>query len=278
MPSAAPFLATASVPAKVRYINAEWRGNPESPRIGSKESRRANTAYQNVEVHDARPRIAAGEIGLDKTGFTLTSNKTACIDFRDDAAIKRDYLPEMRDLVCRLTGASAAYHYSHLVRTETPVDFNDGYARFVHCDYNVRRIEEMSQTVLRDHGVEPKKGQKYAWFNTWQPFDNPAINNPLTFIDAGTLPREDVIDYYYTGRNRDSLVAAPVYNPEHRWCYFPEMTTEEVIVLKQMDQRPDHVVYCPHTSFDNPLVGDDAPPRRSIETRIVAVFDAHSGA
>ncbi|MDE0808773.1 MAG: CmcJ/NvfI family oxidoreductase [Alphaproteobacteria bacterium] len=262
-----------TVPTKVRYINAEWRHKSESPRIGSKESRRANTAYQNVEVHNARPRIAFGEIGLDQTGFALSTNKTTCTDFRDSDVIKRDYLPEMRDLVCRLTGASAAYHYSHLVRTEKPVNFNDGYARFVHCDYNVRRIEEMSLGVLKDHGIAVKEGQKFAWFNTWQPFDNPAINNPLAFIDANTLPREDVIDYFYTGNNRDSLVAAPIYSPDHRWCYFPEMTTEEVIVLKQMDQRPGRVVYCPHTSFDNPLVGDDAPPRRSIETRIVAVFD-----
>jgi hypothetical protein len=264
----------ATVPAKVRYINSEWRDNPESPRIGSKESRRANTAYQNVDIHDARPRIATGEIGLDTTGFTLTSNATVCTDFLDDDAVKATYLPEMRDLVKRLTGASAVYHRSHLVRTENPADFNTGYARFVHCDYNIRRIEEMSHDVMRDNGVEPKAGQVYAWFNTWQPFDNPAINNPLAFIDASTLPREDVIDYYYTGNGKDSLVAAPVFNPDHRWCYFPEMTTEEVIVLKQMDQRPDRVIYCPHTSFDNPLSADDAPPRRSIETRVVAVFDA----
>ena len=46
----------------------------------------------------------------------------------------------------------------------------------------------------------------------------------------------------------------------------------EVIVLKQMDQRPDRVVYCPHTSFDNPNGGENYPPRRSIETRVVAVF------
>ena len=97
----------ATVPAKVRYINSEWRENPESPRIGSKESRRANTAYQPVDIHDARPRIAAGEIGLDKTGFTLTNNKTACTDFKDADAIQQVYLLEMRDLVCRLTGASA---------------------------------------------------------------------------------------------------------------------------------------------------------------------------
>ena len=263
---------TSLVSTKVRYINSEWKGRDEAPRIGSKESRRENTAYQDINVHDARPRIIKDEIGLEKTGFTLVENVSSCSNFRDEKVIKEIYLPEMRNLICQVTGAAAAYHYGFLVRTEKPVDFNDGYARFVHCDYNVERIESMSHDVLRDNGVEPKKGELYAWFNTWQPFDNPAINNPLAFIDAGSLPREDVIDYYYTGRNRDSLVAAPVYNPNHRWCYFPEMTIDEVIILKQMDQRPDRVLYCPHTSFDNPTAESEAPPRRSIETRVLAVF------
>ena len=48
--------------------------------------------------------------------------------------------------------------------------------------------------------------------------------------------------------------------------------TDEVIILKQMDQRPDRVVYCPHTSFDNPTAKEGTPPRRSIETRVLAVF------
>ena len=265
--------AGSIVATKVRYINAEWKDREETPRIGSKESRRANTAYQNINVYDARSRIADGEIGLEKTGFTLSENQTACPNFRDENAIKEIYLPEMQALIRKLTGAVAVYHYGFLVRTEKPVDFNDGYARFVHCDYNVERIQSMSHDVLRDNGIDPKKGESYAWFNTWQPFDNPAIKNPLAFIDAGTLPREDVIDYYYTGRNKDSLVAAPVYNSKHRWCYFSEMTTEEVVVLKQMDQRPGNVVYCPHTSFDNSMAAENAPPRRSIETRVLAVFN-----
>jgi len=260
------------VPAKVRYINSEWKDSEEPPRIGSKESRRENTNYQDVTVLDARPRLDRGEIGLEKTGFMLTKNKTSCSDFKDEDVIRSKYLPEMLDLVCQLTGAKAAYHYGFLVRTEKPVDFNDGYARFVHCDYNVKRIVSMSHDVIRDNGAEPRENDTYAWFNTWQPFDNPAINNPLTFIDAASLSKGDVIDYYYTGRGRDSLVAAPVYNPSHRWYYFPEMKLDEVIVLKQMDQRPGKVMYCPHTSFDNPLGGDSKPPRRSIETRVVAVF------
>lgn len=260
------------VSAQVRYINTEWRNRSEIPRIGSKETRRANTAYQTVQIHDDRPRLAAGHLNLDTTGFTLTNHQTQFREFRDEEAVKRTYLLEMCDLIMRLTGATSAYPFGHLVRTETPTDFNDGYARFVHCDYNIKRIEEMSHAVLRAHNVKPIVGEKYAWYNTWQPFDNPAVNNPLAFIDAETLPERDVIDYFYTGRDRDSLVAAPVYNPVHRWCYFPDMTTDEVIITKQMDQRPDRAVYCPHTSFENPVAQAGSPPRRSIETRIVAVF------
>ena len=44
-----------SVPAQVRYINAEWKDRDEIPRIGSRETRRANTAFQDVTVADARP-------------------------------------------------------------------------------------------------------------------------------------------------------------------------------------------------------------------------------
>ena len=51
------------------------------------------------------------------------------------------------------------------------------------------------------------------------------------------------------------------------------MSTEEVLVLKQLDERPNRAYYCPHVSFDNKEVSEDLPPRRSIETRLVAVFE-----
>ncbi len=263
----------AAVAARVRYVNAEWKGRDEIPRIGSRETRRANTSSQDIMVHDVRPAFDAGETSLDACGFTLGHLKHGVADFRDDAAVERLYYPEIKKLVHEKTGADRVHIYNHLVRTETPIDFNDGYARFVHCDYNIKRLGEMSEDLLRRDGVEPKDGWIYAWFNTWQPFDNPAFHNPLAFIDWRSLPEDDVIDYFYTGRGRDSLVAAPVYNPDHRWCYFPAMTPEEILLFKQMDGRPDRAVYCPHTSFDNPAAPEDAPPRRSIETRILAVFE-----
>ena len=131
----------------------------------------------------------------------------------------------------------------------------------------------MSLEVLAKYDVEPQANWTYAWYNTWQPFDNQVQNNPLAVIDWESLPMDDVIDYFYTGRGRDSLVAAPVYNPDHRFCYFPFMETDEVLIIKQMDGRPDRSVYCPHTSFDDPTAAADALPRRSIETRLMVVFE-----
>jgi hypothetical protein len=258
--------------AKVRYINAEWRDKADSPRIGSRETRRANTAFQDVTVLDARARLAAGDIDLDTTGFTLTGSKSKVTDFRDEDEVAKLYYPEMQDLICRVSGANRAFVRGHLIRTEKPIDFNDGYSRFVHCDYNIRRREEMSLELLERDGVSPQDNWEYVWYNTWQPFDHQVQNNPLAVIDWDSLPMKDVIDYYYTGRGLDSLVAAPVYSPDHQFWYFSKMETDEVLVITQMDGRPGNAVYCPHTAFDV-LDAIDPLPRRSIETRLMAVFE-----
>ncbi len=259
--------------AAARYIDTAWRGRAESPRIGSRESRRANTSFQDVTIHDARPRLEAGDIDLDRAGFTLTGHQTRVADFHDADAVAERYYREMRDLICRVTGASRAFVRGHLIRTENPVDFNDGYARFVHCDYNIARRRDMAHELLARDGVAPQENWTYVWYNTWQPFDHPVQNNPLACIDWQSLPLGDVIDYFYTGRGQDSLVAAPVYNPEHRWWYFPQMETDEVLVTTQLDSRPGHAVYCPHTSFDVPDSAPGSLPRRSVETRLLAVFE-----
>ena len=259
--------------AAVRYLDVAWRDRAETPRIGSRESRRANTSFHNVTVHDARPRLAAGQIDLDRSGFTLTQHRTSVTEFRNPDVVADGYYPEMKDLICRVTGASRALVRSHLVRTEKRVDFNDGYARFVHCDYNVARLGEMAHELLARGGVMPQENWTYAWYNTWQPFDHQVQNNPLAFIGWGSLPLPDVIDYFYTGHNQDSLVAAPVYNPDHRWWYFPLMETTEILIVKQLDSRPGRAVYCPHTSFDMPGAAPDSLPRRSFETRLLAVFE-----
>lgn len=264
---------TSEVNARVRYINAEWRDKPETPRIGSRETRRAVTSFQEVAIRDARPRLADPSFEIDRCGFTLTENPTKASEFRDQEHVRSLYYEEVTEVVKRVSGADQVFVNSHLVRTEKPVDFNDGYARFVHCDYNMARCTDMAHEVLEKYGVEPQPQWTFAWYNTWQPFDHAVEQNPLAMIDWESLPMGDVIDYFYTGRGRDSLVAAPVYNPAHQFYYFSHMTTDEILVIKQLDARDGRSVYCPHTSFDDPTASDAALPRRSIESRLVAVFE-----
>ena len=42
------FAAAKTVPAQLRYVNAEWKHTDEIPRIGSRETRRANTSFQDI--------------------------------------------------------------------------------------------------------------------------------------------------------------------------------------------------------------------------------------
>jgi hypothetical protein len=264
------------VDTKVRYINAEWRDRADTPRIGSRETRRANTSFQDVTVHDARPRFESGEVDLDHSGFTLSENHTKVADFRNPDEVEALYYAEMQDLLCRVTGASRTIARGHLIRTEKPIDFNDGYSRFVHCDYSAARLDDLVDELFQRDNVTPQDNWTYAMYNTWQPFDHQVQNNPLAVIDWQSLPLPDVIDYFYTGRGRDSLVAAPVHNPAHRFFYFPLMETSEVLVSKQLDSRLGRSACCPHTSFDVVGAAQGSPPRRSVETRLLAIFENES--
>jgi hypothetical protein len=67
----------------------------------------------------------------------------------------------------------------HMVRTEAPIAFNDGYARFVHLDYS-QQMGVLAPQILRNKttGVgnlltrkQAENDFDYAFFNVWQPFD-----------------------------------------------------------------------------------------------------------
>lgn len=259
-----------SVTANVRYIRTELRDAATPPSIGSRESRRANTAIHEVTVFDAR---ATSGLELDRNGFTITQHQTTSAG-ADEARIKSDYYAEMLGLVRHSTGADRVYMMGHQVRTEDSSNFNNAYARFVHCDYSLKNAGSMSQHLLEREQVSAEPGWRYAWYNTWQPFDNEVQQNPLAMLAADSLAANDVIGYYYSGyEDTGNLVSAPVYNPAHRWYYYPHMSTSEVLLLKQIDTRDGRAPLCPHTSFNDATAPSDALPRRSVETRIMAVFE-----
>lgn len=262
-----------TIQARVRYLNPEWRDAEEVPRIGNRESRHANTAYRAVTIGDAR--AAPERFELDTAGFTLTTLDTDAAG-TDRERARAVYHPQVLDLVKRATGAVDTHLLGDLVRTEDRSNFNTAYARFVHCDFHRDNLQEMSTRLLRRNGIEPDPDWTYAWINTWQPFENTVEQNALAMLDVRSLAPGDLIAYRYTGYDdaNGGLVSAPVHNPEHRWWYYPDMAPGEILMTKQLEGRPGRASQCPHTSFIDPGRADDVPPRRSIETRILAVFAA----
>ena len=269
-------MSATSVEAVVRYLKPEWKGRSEVPKIGSRETRRANTDLYDVTIANARSLQDAGELDVDTNGFILVSHRTAVRSFRDKAQIEGTYCDEIRELLLILTGADELFFLQHLIRTETPRSFNDAYSRYVHCDYSAETTHKLERRMFVERGGysrEDAERWEFAWYNTWQPIDPSVQQNPLTLIDARTLDDGDVVDYQYTGYGEGGgLASMPVHNSAHRFYYFPDMQTDEAIVSKQLDTRPDRSCQTPHTSFDDKRAPEDALGRRSIELRALCAF------
>lgn len=76
-----------------------------------------------------------------------------------------------------------------------------------------------------------------------------------------------------------NIVFRNVHAKHHAWLYFPEMTSDEVLVFKQYDTREDRMerrgVF--HTAVKTPS-RPDTPARRSCEVRVVCIFGERVGA
>ena len=263
---------TLTVETQVRYLNDEWRHRSGLPSIGDRESRRANTSKHSVFVRDARTKRDA--LSLDVNGFVLVDHAPTVMDFSDENAVKSSYYSEIEQLTRDVSGADEVFITNHLVRTEDKSNFNNAYARFLHCDYSLEDPRSASLKSLESRNLKRADYEtaNFAWYNSWQPFDHEARANPLAVIDATTLADKDIVDYYYTGNNASNRSSMPLFNPHHELWYFDRMRTDEVLFIKQLDTREGHAQACPHTSFDDPSVPENAPPRRSIEVRMLAVF------
>jgi len=271
-----------AVRAEVRYLNPEWKGRREVPRIGDGASRRSATHKRTVGIDEVRGEA----LGLDTAGFVLVEHTTEVRDFHDRERVVGAYYEEIARAVRRVTGADRVFVDGHTIRTEDTRGFNAAYARYVHCDYSLSGGGADRRAL-----VERKYGQslgsdtrwEFAWYNTWQPIERAVYRNPLAVIDARTLDLDDMVDYWYTGpRSKPlpgrpgvpanaSLGSMPVFDPRQRFCYFRQMRTDEMMVFKQLDTRPGGARGCPHTSFEIDAP-PDAPGRRSIEVRVVCAF------
>ena len=139
-------------------------------------------------------------------------------------------------------------------------------------------------------------GERFAFINVWRNVrqDTPVRTLPLALCEASSVsPSELVVfEIHYADRIGENYFAK--HSVHHRWCYFPDATRDEALLIKQWDSAgvlarsrghcadgedlahaataPSSSTMSLHSAFRDPTSTDKDPDRMSIEVRVVAVF------
>ncbi len=153
----------------------------------------------------------------------------------------------------------------------------------------------LDQTVVKE-AIDGKR--RFSFINVWRSIDpvHPVQQMPLACIDTSSVRKEDfrTLQLHYPDRvgenyllcypKEDGDKVSSSFQP-HVWFYFREMTFDDVILLKQWDSHgglargldrdlPSYPsTFSFHAAFCDPSSPKNAVPRKSIETRCVAIWE-----
>jgi hypothetical protein len=269
-------LDPASVVASLTYL-APMAERPYSyqftPPPEGRPQRFAQERPVTLPIADARP-LAAG-LSLDIQGFLLRRHGTGA-DLFDEAAVERDYYPEMERLVLAETGARRVLVFDHTLRLAGGGTKADGSpvrepVPRVHNDYTPKSAPQRVRDLLPDE-AEALLARRYAFVNVWRPLKAPLRHMPLAFCDARTLRPGDAVASDLIYRDRVGEFYLFHHQARHRWFHFPAMATDEVALIKCFDSDAGRARWSAHTAFADPTTPADAPPRASLEIRTIAFF------
>jgi hypothetical protein len=238
---------------------------------------------ETMEIEDVRP--IRERFSLDREGIFLADAPTRVQDFRDREAAAPAYAAELEEAVRAVTGArkvvvSGNWVHRHSDRSKRFGEPGTTFpGRYAHTDYSDASGPATARQWLGDHpdADELFKG-RFAIFNLWRALSEPPQDCPLCVVDATTVEARDLVVSHIVlgptpGREMRLQTNMVAYNPAHRWVYFPDMRRNELLIFRGYDSDPARSRRVPHTAFDDPGAGDDAPPRESIDIRCVAFFD-----
>ena len=241
---------------------------------------------REVWIHDLR----GTETALDREGFVLARHVSAITDFeaiQEDPVVDQRYIDEMTQLLVDVTGADRALmltgakkrygeaeveKLSRLTGHVTP-------ARYPHRDVTDRSGPLQAAGIVSTvPGLRLEDFSRWALLNVWRSIRRPPQDFPLAVCDARTVEPSDAVTVVAV--TQASTVEGDfrfdttgyLWNPRHRWCYFRDMTPDEVLVFTTHDSDPARPRHVPHSSFTDPTCPPGVPTRASIEIRGLALF------
>jgi hypothetical protein len=237
--------------------------------------RRTSGAEERHRVDIANGRESR-DLALDRNGFVLVQDHTAVRDFFDAGELKRVYYPEVAALIQRVSGAGRAVVFDHTLRSGDEAEREAKLVRepvlSAHNDYTEWSGPQRVRDLMGEE-AERLLQRRFAIIQMWRAIAQPIVSNPLAMADARSVAAEDLLIAERRYPNRVGQTYRLMYNPAHRWFYFPEMRRDEAIVFKVYDSAKDgRARFTPHTSFEDPATPRGAAPRQSIEARALAFF------
>ena len=276
---------------------------------------------KELSVSNARSLRGDERRTCEANGFELLNAplEDDGIDFFDHDQIVRHYYGQCTELVAQNTGG-CAYAFDHNIRSASGKQSQKRIAggqpvqepiHVVHADYTLTSAPARLRDLTRPPSgndtlcsvlpageslIDPAdaeralNGGRFAMINVWRSItDTPVTVHPLAVCDGRSVDPNDLVDFeiHYQDRIGENYFAK--HTPAHRWYYYPKMTREEALLIKQWDSagalaRSDGALsdgsassapctFSFHSAFEDPASPPDAPDRWSIEVRCMVIYD-----
>ena len=229
-------------------------------------------------VSIANARVLLEPPALDTHGFTLAAHQSAFTDFGDEVQLREHYYPESVALLKRLTGAEHAVIFDHTLRLDSSGHTEAGVrepVRRVHNDQTLLSGPRRVRDHLPKEEADRRLRSRFAIVNLWRPIGEPVQTAPLALCDARSISSADLVPTDLVYRDKVGETYSFLFQPKHRWFYYPALRPDEVVLIKIYDSLADgRARLTAHTAFDDGTSAAQATPRRSIELRSLVFWPA----
>ena len=239
-----------------------------------------------MPIHNGR--LVGDRFTLDRNGFEIIEHRSRVESFTDREEVDRVYVAEVADLVRSHTGAARVAPLGWMLRrSASPAEHaSQPQAALVHDDFSVVGARERARATYASRFPDGPGFHRALITSLWRVFSPPPQDWPLALCDYTSVGPDEglnnrmylvdaIPDDLYQEMPPDAPGASGFefhHNPDHRWWYFPDMTRDEILLIKLNDSDESVAWRVPHTAFHD-QTAEATQPRHSIELRSIAYFE-----
>ena len=196
-----------------------------------------------------------------------------------DTPAKQVYAGECEKIIKELFPEAREFFLPGMGARRGP-DFYNLYAMTLHADYPMDFDLAAEKNPWADlkrqrEAFLASEAREFYQVNFWRPvlpMKGPVRAHPLCFLDPNTVRVEDIIHEETEGQIAGGqLYLSLKHHPDQRYYYYPNMTTDEVLLFKNAHYRKgessgDMPIF--HSAFEHPDTTKESEPRLSFEYRV----------